>query len=67
MDHGQYSFVTDKMPDNYERVGLILLLFPKARIIYCKHSPPDIAQAKPPLRNKGLEKCDITHNYDRYR
>lgn len=28
--------VTDKMPDNYQHLGLIALLFPKARIIHCR-------------------------------
>ena len=42
-NHGQYPFVTDKMPDNFERVGLIWLLFPNARIIYCKRNPLDNA------------------------
>ena len=43
MDHGHYSFITDKLPDNYKRVGLISLLFPNARIIYCKRNPLDNA------------------------
>ena len=33
--------VTDKMPDNYLRTGLIKLLFPKARIIHCRRNPLD--------------------------
>lgn len=31
--------VTDKMPDNYLRLGLIQRLFPKARIIHCQRDP----------------------------
>ena len=29
------------MPDNYERIGLISLLFPNARIIHCQRDPLD--------------------------
>lgn len=28
-------FVTDKLPDNYYHVGLIAILFPQARVVYC--------------------------------
>ncbi len=34
--------VTDKMPHNYELVGLIALLFPSARIIHCNRHPLDV-------------------------
>ena len=33
--------VTDKMPDNYQHLGLIQLLFPKAKIIHCVRNPMD--------------------------
>jgi tetratricopeptide (TPR) repeat protein len=33
--------VTDKMPHNYEQVGLIALLFPNATIIHCKRDAID--------------------------
>ena len=33
--------VTDKMPHNYEQLGLINLLFPDAHIIHCRRSPLD--------------------------
>lgn len=35
-------YVVDKAPSNYRFLGLISLMFPKARIIYCKRSPMDI-------------------------
>lgn len=38
--HG-FARVTDKMPLNYMTLGLIHLLFPKARIIHCRRSPID--------------------------
>ncbi len=33
--------VTDKMPSNFIHLGLIALLFPKARIIHCHREPAD--------------------------
>lgn len=33
--------ITDKMPDNFRRLGLIKLLFPKAKIIHCRRNPVD--------------------------
>lgn len=36
------SRVTDKMPANFAWIGLIHLIFPKARIIHCKRDPIDI-------------------------
>jgi tetratricopeptide (TPR) repeat protein len=33
--------ITDKMPHNYERLGLIALMFPKSRIIHCRRDPVD--------------------------
>ncbi len=33
--------VTDKLPGNYLRLGLIALLFPRARIIHCRRDPLD--------------------------
>jgi len=34
-------FVTDKMPQNFINIGLISLLFPKAKIIHCTRDPRD--------------------------
>lgn len=33
--------VTDKMPHNFDKLGLISLLFPRARIIHCRRDPID--------------------------
>ncbi|PHS61897.1 MAG: hypothetical protein COB00_12900 [Alcanivorax sp.] len=33
--------ITDKLPNNYEHVGMINLLFPDAKIIHCKRNPLD--------------------------
>ena len=42
-DHGPYTYISDKMPSNFERIGLISLLFPHARIIHCQRDPLDNA------------------------
>lgn len=34
--------ITDKMPNNYLKIGWIHLAFPKAKIIHCKRNPADI-------------------------
>lgn len=36
------EFVVDKMPVNSQYIGFIRLLFPKARIVYCRRDPRDI-------------------------
>lgn len=33
--------VTDKMPHNFKHLGLIALMFPKARIVHCRREPMD--------------------------
>ena len=33
--------IVDKMPHNFELIGFIALLFPKARIIHCRRDPID--------------------------
>lgn len=38
---GSAEFVTDKMPHNFLRLGLIHLAFPRARIIHCIRNPAD--------------------------
>jgi len=38
---GPGARITDKMPHNFEHLGLIALLFPKARVIHCMRDPID--------------------------
>lgn len=38
---GVASRVTDKMPNNFQHLGIIALLFPNARIINCRRDPID--------------------------
>ncbi len=33
--------ITDKMPHNFHMIGLIALLFPHARVIFCRRDPLD--------------------------
>jgi tetratricopeptide (TPR) repeat protein len=39
---GAAARVTDKMPTNFEHLGLIAALFPRARIIHCRREPLDV-------------------------
>ncbi len=39
----QAQRITDKMPGNYLFLGLIALLLPRARVVYCRRHPLDVA------------------------
>lgn len=39
---GAASRIVDKMPHNYLHLGLIALLFPRARIVHCRRQPLDV-------------------------
>ena len=39
--NGKTEYVTDKLPHNFILIGLIKLIFPEAKIIYCKRDPID--------------------------
>jgi hypothetical protein len=60
--HGGYRHITDKMPSNYERLGLIALLFPQARIIHCRRDPLDNAISQYCLLFQG----DMGYSRDLY-
>jgi hypothetical protein len=38
---GADNWFTDKMPHNFMNIGLILLLFPNAKILHCRRDPID--------------------------
>lgn len=38
---GKTRYVTDKMPHNFVRLGLISILFPQAKVIHCTRDPID--------------------------
>lgn len=40
--NGQSLYVTDKMPGNFFHVGMIHLMLPNAKVIYCRREPADI-------------------------
>ena len=37
----EFLFITDKMPSNFQLVGLIRLILPNAKVIHCRRSPLD--------------------------
>lgn len=43
LDSGTALRIVDKMPDNYHMLGWLALLFPRARFIYCRRDPRDVA------------------------
>jgi tetratricopeptide (TPR) repeat protein len=43
LDHGRAARVTDKMPENYQLLGWIATLFPRAKIIHCRRDVRDVA------------------------
>jgi len=54
----------DKLPGNYVNLGLIQLLFPRARIIYCRRDPMDTGLScfQQNFRSKGMEFArDLRH------
>jgi len=43
LDGGAARRAVDKMPDNYSQLGWLAVLFPRARFIYCRRDPRDVA------------------------
>jgi len=43
LDGGAARRSVDKMPDNYSLLGWLAVLFPRARFIYCRRDPRDVA------------------------
>lgn len=59
---GKFIRIVDKMPDNYELLGWISLLFPNARIIYVRRDPRDIALSCWMQRFAQIRwACDMNH------
>jgi hypothetical protein len=63
--------VTDKLPDNYLRIGLIQWVFPNARFIHCRRDPIDtclsiyVTPFRNPL-NYAHDRRDLVHVYRQY-
>ena len=59
--------VTDKMPGNYLYLGLIAMIFPNAKIIYCQRNPLDTCVSiyfhNFKLARYGWDLHDIGHQY----
>jgi hypothetical protein len=56
--------ITDKLPGNYVNLGLIQLLFPHARVVYCRRDPLDTGLScfQQNFRSKGMEFArDLRH------
>ena len=63
------SRVTDKMPTNFMRLGLIAALFPKAKIVHCRRNPMDVFVSSY-CQNLNAPFCDLeqlTAYYRNYR
>ena len=63
--------VTDKMPHNFMWIGLIHLVFPKARIIHCRRHPADTCLSiyfTHFLRTMSFasDRSDLVHEYRQY-
>lgn len=63
--------VTDKMPHNFQAVGLIALMFPKARIIHTRRSPFDtclsiLQQNFNDAHSYARNLSDLGHHYAHY-
>lgn len=43
LDSGNAVRIVDKMPDNYQLLGWLAVLFPKARFIHCRRDARDVA------------------------
>lgn len=61
--------VTDKMPHNFQHLGLIELLFPNARIIHCMRDPIDTCLSiyTYQFNTTHSYKMDLTHLGQHYR
>ncbi len=63
--------VTDKMPHNFQAVGFIAMLFPKARIIHSKRNPMDTSlscwmQNFNDSHTYSRDLADVGHHYRQY-
>ncbi|MDR9401909.1 MAG: tetratricopeptide repeat protein [Halothece sp. Uz-M2-17] len=55
----KFFYFTDKMPYNFQFIGLIKILFPNAKVIHCLRHPLDICIA-------NYQRCFATRNYHSY-
>ncbi|MFL5331528.1 MAG: sulfotransferase [Gemmataceae bacterium] len=43
LDHGTAARIVDKLPDNYQMLGWLTTIFPKARFVHCRRDVRDVA------------------------
>jgi tetratricopeptide (TPR) repeat protein len=66
-------YLTDKRPDNYQLIGLIKRLFPRARIVHTTRHPLDnglsifLQHLNPQVAGYACDLRDIGHHYGQYR
>ena len=66
-------FVTDKRPDNFQLIGLIKRLFPRAQIVHTTRHPLDnglsvfVQHLNPQVAAYSCDLGDIGHHYGQYR
>ena len=62
--------ITDKMPPNFQRLGIIRMLFPKAKVIHCRRDPIDTCLSiyTTPLRGSDFlyDRSNIVFAYQEY-
>ncbi len=68
---GSFGIVTDKRPDNFYHIGLILRLFPNARILHTVRDPRDTCLSNYFLhlshdQPHALDLADLGHHYRAY-
>lgn len=67
------TYVTDKRPDNYQLIGLIKQLFPRARIVHTTRHPLDnglsvfTQHLNPRVAGYACDLGDIGHHFGQYR
>lgn len=60
--------VTDKLPFNYERLGLIRQVLPRARVIHCRRHPVDTCWSifMTYFRSRLADRSDLVFSYRQY-
>lgn len=72
-DAAAARYVTDKRPDNFQLVGFIKRLFPRARIVHTTRDPVDnglsvfMQHLNPVVAPYACDLADIGHYYGQYR
>lgn len=66
LEREAYQHIVDKMPDNYNLLGWLVTLFPKAKVIHCRRNVRDIAVSCWMTQFKSIRWAfDLTHIAER--